>query len=1093
MTSDAGGMTRRGVFLCVAGAVLLLLVSVVLLWWVCAGSAAPPPTADDTAPAGPDSLERLKAFTLDPRPGNLQPSPLDALNRRDGEPSFRPGLPAEVVAVVGPWRGKQYLTGANVIAPSRDGRIAAGGRDTTQVTLHAADTFEVLDALPCPDGLLCLAFSADGRLLVAGGVAWLTVWDVGKRPARPLHRLRWKGMTALTVGISPDGRWLAAGGGWCKLKEGPPGSPEGEAVRNYLRTPYPALSTPSWEFQGGWFSVWQLDGGGLAEWLRAKSRPDGVTTLAFSPDSGRLVTGDDSGEVAVWQLGEEPQNEAVARNRRHGLFWLAVLGASVCCAIALGLAGAVVKHYRGHRPERHRTGKPRIIGIPGGVRGHRRGWPRRLTLSFRALFAVIGVVASGSVLAIIGTLVSAESPPEKIAPWRAATRTGGVEAVAFAPDGQTVYACGPEKSRRRYRLDGHRYPPKAKGSARAQASAPSEEDSSLLVLRWGLTGSQLADLPLWHLHSTPSGLGILLCLLTAAALALLSFLWWLMTPYPGDFEGLVFGTICIIILAIPVLLVLVQFDLLSIGVAWLCGLAVAAGLTSTVTVVALARWCWPISFRLVPHTLQRHRPVAPARWWWLMSLSKRAAVTVLATGLLLLLLVGSAAGLMLLTARVPQLLFAVKGGYLPAAAFGPDAGTLALAVGKEASPRIEVREAESGNLLRTEAVGLKDVRRLAVDTTGICLVATSNTVHRLSGQGAGRDDQTAPPEGPGLGGFLGDGKTLVLLHQDHLRLVDLLLGTGQTLPVRRSQFVRTHLVTSLRSTVLACSGSSKVREDDRFGADQVLLWTLPEKTPRVIPLHGEDIDSLALSDDGKRLAVTSTTLRKKDDRDLVTPLPSWLRVFDVPSGKEVLPRQKVKNVWPASRPLTFSPRGDVLVEGIEELHVWDLNTGRPSQVEQKNGRVFQIRFSPDGRRLIAVKHPGNLEQHWKDIIEKSVVPAILEMILEPVSGADSRKQAAQDQKPPAEQAVLIWTFPDLKPGKSVSTPYEDEDHSVLSPDGRLIGGTNLRNRRLLIHQWETGKMLYRPLPIPMSSCVFAPDGRHVAVSLSDGTVIVLRL
>src|SRR5207248_1594267 len=147
----------------------------------------------------------------------------------------------------------------------------------------------------------------------------------------------------------------------------------------------------------------------------------------------------------------------------------------------------------------------------------------------------------------------------------------------------------------------------------------------------------------------PSGLGILICLLTGAALALLSFLWWLMAPYPGDFGGFVFGTICIIILAIPVLLVLVKFDLLSIGVAWLCGLAVAAGLTSSVTVVALARWCWPISFRLVPHPLQRHRPVALARWWWLMSLSKRAAVTVLAAGLLLLLLVGSEGGLMLLT------------------------------------------------------------------------------------------------------------------------------------------------------------------------------------------------------------------------------------------------------------------------------------------------------------------------------------------------------------------------------------------------------------------------------------------------------------
>jgi WD40 repeat protein len=1063
-------MTRWGVFRCAAGSVLLLLGSVVLLWWVCTGPATPPPAAEETAPSGPEPLDRLKAFTLDPRPGHREPSPLDALNRRDAEPSFRPGLPAEVVAVVGRWRGKQYLTGANVIAPSRDGRIAAGGRDTTQVTLHAADTFEVLDALPCPDGLLCLAFSADGRLLVGGGVGWLTVWEVEKRPARPLHRLRRKAMTTLTVGISPDGRWLAAGGGWCKLKEGPPGSPEGEAVRNYLRTPYPALSTPNWEFHAGWFSVWRLGGEELTEWLRANNRPAGVTALAFSPVSRRLVTGDDSGEVAVWQLGEEPQNEAVATNRRHGLFWLALLGASVCWAIALGLAGAVVKHYRGRRREwpRHRTGQPRILGSVGGVRGQQQKWPRRLTLSFQALFAVLGVVAAGSVLAIISTLVSAESPPDKITPWRAATRTGGIEAVAFAPDGQSVYACGPEKARRRYHLGGHRHPPRAKGGARAPA--PSEEDSPLLVLRWGLTGSQLADVPLWHFHHTPLRLGILIGL----ALGALGACYFMACPEHSDLPpglardlDVVFRVGLGLSLLLPPLLLipLVHWEVLSAQVAWFSVFAEAAGVVAGVAVMALASCFWGSS---------------PGR---------RLVVVVLSAGLLVLLLVGSAGGLMLLTARVPQPMFAVDGGHLPAAAFGPDAGTLALAVGKDANPRIEVREVESGDLLRTEAVGLKDIRRLAVDTTGVCLVATHDTVRRLSGQGPGKDDQTVPPEGPGFGGFLGDGKTLVLLRRDHIRLVDLLLGTEQRLPVRRPR-LGTHLATSLRSTVLACSVSSAVREDDLLGTDQVLVWTLPEKTPRVIPLHGEDIDLLALSDDGKRLAAISTTLRKKNDR---TPLPQWLRVFDVPSGKEIAPRQKVQEETWWGGGLTFSPRGDILVQGIEDLLVWDLNTGLRSKIAQKDGRVFQIRFSPDGRRLVAIKHPGNLKQKTNVLIEKSVVPAILEKILEPVSEVDSRKKAAQDQIPPARQAVLTWTFPDPKPGKPVSTPYEDEVNSVLSPDGQLIGGTFLRGRWLLIHQWETGKMLYRPLPIPVYSCVFAPDGRHVAVSLRDGTVIVLRL
>jgi WD40 repeat protein len=680
---------------------------------------------------------------------------------------------------------------------------------------------------------------------------------------------------------------------------------------------------------------------------------------------------------------------------------------------------------------------------------------------------VIGVVAAGSVLALICTLVSAESPPEKIAPWRAATRTGGVEAVAFSPDGQTVYACGAEKSRRRYHLDGHRFPPKVKGGARAPA--PSEEDSPLLVLRWGLTGSQLADVPLWHFHPMPLRLGILIGL----ALGALGSCYFMACPEHSDLPpglarsldfvfrvGLGFSLLLAPLLLIP----LVHWEVLSAQVAWFSVFAEAAGVVAGVAVMALASCFWGSS---------------PGR---------RLVVVVLSAGLLALLLVGSAGGLMLLTTRVPQPMFAVDGGDLPAAAFGPDAGTLALAAGQDANPRIEVREVESGNLIRTEAAGLKDIRRLAVDTTGFCLGATYDTVQRLSGQGPEKDDQTAPPAGPGLGGFLGDGKTLVLLHQDHIRLVDLLLGTEQRLLFPRS-LTGQILKASLRSTVLACSGSSSVRDEDRFWRDQVLLWTLPEKTPRVIPLHGEDIDLLALSDDGKRLAVISTTLGKKNDR---TPLTHWLRVFDVPSGKEIAPRQKVKEETWWGGGLTFSPRGDILVQGIEEFLVWDLNTGLRSKIAQKDGRVFQIRFSPDGRRLIAIKHPGNIEQKMEHIA-KQIVTSTLEEILEPVSGAGSRDKATQNRKPPDTQVVLTWTFPDLKPGKSASTLYEDEVRSVISPDGQLIGGTFLRGRCLLIHQWETGKMLYRPLPIPMVSCVFAPDSKHVAVSLRDGTVIVLRL
>jgi tetratricopeptide (TPR) repeat protein len=583
---------------------------------------------------------------------------------------------------------------------------------------------------------------------------------------------------------------------------------------------------------------------------------------------------------------------------------------------------------------------------------------------------------------------------------------------------------------------------------------------TLLVLCWDPAGSQLADVPPWHLHRTAVGLGILIGLLAGAALAFLLFLWSLIAPLKPDFGEFLIAPIGLGIPAAFLPLLLNMVGLLSAGVAWRCGLATVAGIASSVSVIALARWCWGTSVR------------------------RRAAVTVLAAGLLLLLFAGFASGLMLLMTRVPQPAFQVDDCHLQAAAFGPDASTLALAVEKGDNPRIEVRAVESGSLIRTET-GVRDVTRIAVDTTGVCLVATYNTVRRLSGQGPGKDDRADWLEGPPPVAFLGDGKTLALPEREHIRLVDLLTGTEQRLPVRRSVRNRP-LVTSLQGTVLASSGSSAAREADRSWSDQVLLWALPEKTPRVIPLRGEDVERLALSHDGKRLAVTSTTLRKNNDR---APLTTWLRVFDVPSGKEIA-RQEVKHVWGGD--LTFSPSGDVLVRGFEELLVWNLKTGQRSKIAH-DGRVFQggLRFSPDGRRLVAVKQPGNLKQ----AIEEGLKGVVRQMNIEAARGLpqeiqDRLIEPAEARKRPETQ-VLTWTYPGLKPGKPVPTPCEGE---VLSPDGRLLGGTFLQGRWLLIHQWETGETVFRPLPIPTAgACAFAPDGRHVAVPLADGTVIVLRL
>jgi WD40 repeat protein len=118
-----------------------------------------------------------------------------------------------------------------------------------------------------------VAFGREGRLLTSApeeGTA--IVWDA--RTGRPLLRLP---CHAYAAAFSPDGKWIAAGGGTAS-----PGSP-------------------------GELTLWNADTGRPLPGLPGRPARF-VTALAFSPDGKRLVTaaGDfrrgEAGEVTLWEL-----------------------------------------------------------------------------------------------------------------------------------------------------------------------------------------------------------------------------------------------------------------------------------------------------------------------------------------------------------------------------------------------------------------------------------------------------------------------------------------------------------------------------------------------------------------------------------------------------------------------------------------------------------------------------------------------------------------------------------------------------------------------------------------------------------------------
>jgi WD40 repeat protein/serine/threonine protein kinase len=175
----------------------------------------------------------------------------------------RPGREAQPVGTLG--RHNRHVRG---VVFSRDGRQVASASsdgvklwdwDVTRLGQEPRRTFRARASL---GGVMTLAFSPDGRRLVAGGEEnTVKIWDVQTGQEQTL-----KGHSGdvWAAAFSPDGRWVASGG-------------EDSTVK-----------------------VWDGRSGALVHNFRGHTGL--VTGVAFSPDGRRLFSGSRDHTVKVWGL-----------------------------------------------------------------------------------------------------------------------------------------------------------------------------------------------------------------------------------------------------------------------------------------------------------------------------------------------------------------------------------------------------------------------------------------------------------------------------------------------------------------------------------------------------------------------------------------------------------------------------------------------------------------------------------------------------------------------------------------------------------------------------------------------------------------------